>query len=161
MKYDWSQVLTPEEKIITQFSISNKYLSINLAALIILAVILVLFTIIFPEYFIFLVCASIISVMFGFVIYSFYLPASEQYALTDKRIVAKQGFFNTNLITVDYDKITDIKVNEYFFSKLVYGCGDLIINTAGSTISEIVMLNIDAPQQIRTQILQLADKIKK
>jgi len=87
-----------------------------------------------------------------------YLKKSNQFALTNKRFLAKRGWLNVNLISIPYSKITNISVTQTFWEKTLFDCGKMIIDTAGSPGPEILLEKIENPFFIKTKIDELSSK---
>lgn len=130
MQYEkiWKKVLNPDEKVEYEFSIGNRYKMFYLILCCIIGVIL-LFS---SSYFIGIIIIG--AAIFHFV---FYLKWANAYAFTNKRIVIYRGWLSTELTSIDYDKITDVIVEEPIVDKLITSTGHLIINTAGAGFSEL------------------------
>ena len=141
----WEKVLRPEEKVIKEFSLAKKY--IIFIQIIIAFFVLIYFFIFWP-----------ISILFllGIPLAGWYLRKSNVYCLTEKRILVHRGWLSTQLISVNYKKITDIVIQEPFLEKVLFQSGHISINTAGSDLPEIILKHIEKPHQIRKKI----DKIK-
>jgi uncharacterized membrane protein YdbT with pleckstrin-like domain len=89
--------------------------------------------------------------------YGFYLRAANAYAFTNARVLVQKGWLSTNMISVDYSKITDVRIKESIIEKLFLGTGTIIINTAGSSASEIIMKSIKSPYELRKKLDSLMD----
>ena len=50
--------------------------------------------------------------------YGFYFKIANAYAFTDHRVLAHRGWLSTNLVSIDYSKITNVTVEEPFFTKI-------------------------------------------
>lgn len=143
----WAKILSPNEEIKYEFSIGDRYLKIGLIAGCVWGVIL-LFLISWLGIIVILTC--------GFY-YGWYLKEANKYAFTDKRVLIHRGWLSTNLISVDYNKITDIEVQEPFLDRVFYKTGSLLINTAGTTFKEIVLKHIKNPYEIKKKLDELRD----
>lgn len=135
----WNNILSPKEEIKKQFGVGKKFIKYNFIFWLIIGI-------------------AGLPILIGFIIlpitlfyYLVYIKKAYQYALTNKRILVKKGLFSTKFTSVDYDKITDIHVNEPFWQKF-YKTGDLIVNTAGSDTAEIVLNYIENPYKVKKEI---------
>lgn len=99
-----------------------------------------------------------LSVMFY---YQKYLTLSHQYALTNKRVLIKEGWLDSKVITIDYDTITDIKIYKSFINKIFCKTAMLYINTAGSAEMEGTLKNIETPYEIKKIINYHTNLFKK
>jgi len=153
MNYEkiWEKVLGSDEKIEYEFSIGDRYLK----------VIFVFFTVALVFFF-FTVDKYSSTMLFSLVcFYSFfYAPAANAYALTNKRILIHTGWLSTNLVSVEYSRITDIVVGEQFFEKLIMHSGYLRVNTAGTSSQEIILNHIENPYEVKKKIDNQKDKSK-
>lgn len=152
MKYEkiWNKVLSPNETVEYEFSIGQKYIN---------------FSLIFSGILIFLIFSwisitlAIILFLGALFYYDFYLKAANAYALTNKRVLIHRGWLSTHMTSVDYQKITDIKVREHFLDRIITQTGHIAINTAGANLTEIVIVHIDSPYEVKKKIDMLKDKI--
>ena len=144
--------ILPNEKILIKFGVSKIYSGfwIFLGILILIASIIVS---------LFFISDFWLAIFLGFALicHGFYLRLAYFYFLTDKRIIYYYRFFHTNLVSVDYKKITDLNVKENFLEKIFFGSGNLAINTAGGPKEEIIFYHIDNPHQIKNKL----DEIKR
>lgn len=92
------------------------------------------------------------AVLWLLVYYLFYIPKSNRYYLTNKRVIAVRGLFSVSTIAVDYSDITDVKVNQKFFDKFLYNMGDLFFNTPGSSEYELILKQIGSPYKIKNMV---------
>jgi uncharacterized membrane protein YdbT with pleckstrin-like domain len=158
----WQKVLASDETIEYEFSVGKLFRQFNIFIKtflgIIIAVLLYSFWLIlklpFPEIFFGIFFLYFIFLVFY---YGFYLKAANAYALTNKRVLIHQGWLSTDLICVDYNKITDLTVVVPFFESLITGTGDLHIDTAGTPMQEIVLRHIAAPYEIRKKLEEIRD----
>ena len=86
-----------------------------------------------------------------------YLNVANKYAFTDKRALIHRGWLSTRLISVDYDKITDIYVEEPFLDRVLTKTGHLAINTAGTSVQEVVLKHIEKPYEAKKKIDQIRE----
>jgi len=146
VKHIWEKVLSPEEEIKFEFSLGKRYISFARNFWIVLGVPLLL-----------LYGLGIIFIVAGF-LWGWYLRRANNYALTNKRILVLKGWLSTHLTSVDYNKITDVKIKQPFFERTVFDTGSLIINTAGSDLPEIILNNIENPYQIKKKLDEIKEK---
>jgi len=131
-------ILSPDEEIKHEFTVGKSYIKINLIIWFVVSLFLFL-----------------IPLPFAFFYYSFYLKRAKQYYFTNKRVIIKNGWLDTNVASINYDMITDITVNQKFLDKLFYKTGNIYVNTAGSHGKEGVMLNIEHPHKIKRKLEEI------
>jgi len=90
----------------------------------------------------------------------FYIKKAYQYALTNKRLLAKRGWLSTSLISIEYEKITDILVKQGFLDKSFFDVGVLAINTAGTGGHELIMKNIGEPYRVKQELYEKIEQSK-
>lgn len=81
------------------------------------------------------------------------------YAITDQRVIISKGIFTEKFISITYNKITDIGLEQSFWDK-VFNIGKLKIDTPGSDEIEGILENVSKPLVIKKKIsdLQTASK---
>ncbi len=139
----WQKVLSKDEVIKEEFSISNKYINIWGTFW---TVLLGLFTI--PFFF--------VGALFPAFYYFFYVKKANLYAFTNKRVLIHRGWLSTNLVSIDYTKITNVFISQSIFQKLLTRTGSIAIDTAGTGGQEIYLKSINEPYKIK----QLLDSLK-
>ena len=143
----WVKFLNPAEEIKYEFTLGKEYLKVGLISGCIVGF---LFLFLF---FLFGISIILISVFY----YGWYLKNANKYAFTDKRVLIYKGWLSTKLTSIDYDKITDIEVREPFLDKQAYKTGILSINTAGTTLREVVLRYIENPYEVKKKLDELRD----
>lgn len=142
-KRTWKKVLNKDEKVKYEFSIGGGY---RMCGLILGVVIGAVLSFLHIGIWIFL------AALFY---YGFYLKAANAYAFTNARVIIKRGWLSTTLISIDYKKITDVTVNEPIFDRLITHTGHLTINTAGTSLPEVVLVHITRPYEVKKKLDQL------
>lgn len=138
----WQKVLNPHEEVKYEFTVSKRYRYwIAVSA----GILFGLLSIILPPLGIPLLILTLFHSLF-------YMQRANIYAFTTDRIVIHQGWLSTKMTTVDYNKITDIHVNEPLLERVLYKTGNLAINTAGSSKLEIVLKNIERPFEVKKKL---------
>lgn len=148
MKFNWNRILSKDEEVKKEFGISNYYLT----------VIFVITTI---------AAALTLSTGFGIALtifflgsfYCFYLKKSRHYAFTNKRIILVDSFIGANIVSVEYDKITDVEIDQAPIDQIL-GWGNLIINTAGTHSSFMSMPYVENPHAIKQTLIDIRDHKK-
>jgi uncharacterized membrane protein YdbT with pleckstrin-like domain len=82
---------------------------------------------------------------------------SNYLALTARAVVRHEGFINRHERAIPLNHVQDTSVTTGFFSNLL-GVGNIRIESAGGTGTEIVMKNIDKPEEFRTRLFEQIDK---
>ena len=172
------KILSPNEKIEYQFSLGERYLKIKkfitvLIGLIIFLIIslplyfqfgfgiitieLIITTIELSMTIVLLVLGVCLALLIGFSHFYFgwLLKRSNIYIITNKRIVIHKGWLNTNLKSIDFNQITDIKVIESFFERIFFNTGTLKIDTAGKDDYSVILSHIENPYKIKTKIIDI------
>ena len=88
-----------------------------------------------------------------------YLRLSNNYYLTNKRLIIREGVFNIEMKTIEYDKITDMETSQTFLERFISMSGDIFVSTAGTTELDANLYNIDSPTELKASINTLRDKI--
>ena len=146
MQYEniWQKVLTEGEKVEHEFSISSRYLMYRF---ILWAIIGFIAWILSEE---FMTGAAIVAVAAFY--YLFYKKKANAYAFTSKRVVIHNGWLSTHATSVDYDKITDVRVEEPFIDKLITKTGNFAIITAGTGSQPITLKHVDSPYELKKKL---------
>lgn len=139
----WDKILNSDEKVAYEFSIAKEY---RLFWIIVFCLIGILFIVGG------MIGTGIFIILITLFYTGFYLKKSNVYAFTNRRVVVHRGWLSTKMISVEYDKITDVKVSESFLGRFLTSSGTLIINTAGSIRDEIVLNNVPSPYEIKKKL---------
>lgn len=146
----WSKVLSQDEKVLYEFSVSGRWVKTNLViwSIILAPLALVgLFGRNGGAFFWAIVLYGVVWFYFGF-----YIKAAHAYAFTDKRVLVHVGWLSTKMISIDYGKITDLFVAEKFLDRLIFKTGKIVINTAGTSGHEAVLINVAEPYEIKKKL---------
>lgn len=140
LKYQqiWSKVLSNGEEVKHEFSISDKFLKLNLVCGIIFSIPLM-----------FLAGFGFFVLTVSLIYNLWYAKVANAYAFTNKRVLIHRGWLNTSLVSVDYHKITDVFVEQGFLDKIIAKSGNIAIDTAGSNQKAIIIKNIDSPYEAK------------
>jgi len=144
-QYNWENLLSPGEEIKFEFSLGKRYINLSRNFWIIVGI---------P--FLFFYGLGIIFILVG-LFWAWYLRRANNFAFTNKRVLVLKGWLSTRLTSIDYDKITDLKIEQHFFERTIFNAGSLIINTAGTPFHEVILTNIENPYQVKQEL----DQIKK
>ncbi len=147
------KIISSDEKILLEFGVAKIYSNfwVFLGFLISVAGLIVS---------LFFISDFWLAILLGLALvgYGFYLQKAYFYFLTNKRAIYYWRFFSTELISIDYQKITDIKVKENFLEKIFFGSGNLLINTAGTPKEEIVFSHIADPHIIKRKLEEIKSR---
>lgn len=143
MEYEkiWKKILTPDEEVKFEFTIGKLYCI--LAA--------ILWTI-FGALTIHIYGLGIFVTIIAWVYYGWYVKRANAFAFTNKRVLVHRGIIATHLISVDFNKITDVQVKESLLEKIFAKTGNLIINTAGTPFNEIILEHVEMPYEIKKKL---------
>ena len=78
-------------------------------------------------------------------------------ALTKRSIVRRTGVFTKEERAVPLNQVQDISIS-YGIIRRMLGHGDIRIETAGSGGTEIIMKNVDKPEEFRSRVFEQIDK---
>ena len=148
MNFSWSNILSADESLQKEFSISFRYRNIFLLSTSVLALFVIFFSIF----------AAIFLFLLG-LLYWYYLKKAKHYCFTNKRMVLVDSFLGQSVTSVDYNQITDVEVEQSFFDQSA-NWGTLVINTAGTHTPEVIISFIDNPLVIKKTLDEIRDKIK-
>jgi uncharacterized membrane protein YdbT with pleckstrin-like domain len=144
MKFKWDKFLSPGEILKKDFSISKRFTSAILVIVIILTILIAIMSIF----------GGLIILLMG-LFYWYYLTKSKHYAFTNKRVLLVESFWGENLISMDFNQITDIEINQSYFDQMG-GWGTIDIHTAGTNTPQTDIPFIDSPFEIK----QTLDEIR-
>jgi uncharacterized membrane protein YdbT with pleckstrin-like domain len=149
------KIISPQEKILAEFGVAKIYSGFWIFLGFLILIISVIVSL-------FYISDFWLAILFGLalIFYGFYLRLAYFYFITDKRLVYYYQFLHTQLISVDYQKITDLSVKENFLEKIFFGSGNLAINTAGGPKEEIIFSHIDNPHFIKRKIDEIISSQK-
>ena len=89
-----------------------------------------------------------------FLVRAWILYRSTEFAVTDKRIIAKTGLISRSTAEMFLDKVESLQVEQTVMGR-VLGYGTVTIRGTGATLEPI--RNISAPLELRKQFMQAAD----
>lgn len=143
MKYEkvWRKVLADDETVQYEFSIGDKYRRFRM-------ILWVLVTVWF-----------VFPIPFVLFYFGYYLRVANAYAFTNRRVLAHRGWLSTDMLSVDYAKITDVRVVEPFLDRIFTKTGNITINTAGPTSDQITLMHVQAPYDIKKRLDALKDAV--
>ncbi len=146
MNYEkiWRKTLSEGEKIEYEFSVGSRYRKFGLIVWAIISLPALL-----------LYGLGLLVFLLALFYYSFYLKVANAYAFTNKRVIIHTGWLSTGIISIDYDKITDISVKEPFFDRIITKTGYLTINTASTTLHEVLLQHITSPYEVKKKLDEL------
>jgi membrane protein YdbS with pleckstrin-like domain len=163
MNPNWKKYLSENEKIVFEFSLAKKYLAFlrfQWMGYSFLLLFVSLFCFKSKIWFLKILGYLFLFISFLFFIISlwvpWYLKKSNQFALTNKRFLAKRGWLNVNLVSIPYSKITDISASQSFWERNLFNCGKISVDTAGSPGPELVLEKIENPFLIKAKIDEIS-----
>ncbi len=150
------QLLAPNEEIRYQFGIGMFYAQMTIAPFIVFGILCLIsagFITDPPLISIVLGLLGIFLIIMG-LLFGHYYNTAFKYIFTNRRIIIHNGWLSTKTASLDYDKITDIRVIQDYWEKIFYQTGTLTIDTAGGPDNDeaIILKNINSPYQVK-QIL--------
>jgi uncharacterized membrane protein YdbT with pleckstrin-like domain len=74
--------------------------------------------------------------------------------IDDAKLTLSSGLLNVHTITVYYSEITDIKISQNLWERIL-NYGKIYVNTSGRTEYELVERNIPRPHKVRELIEQI------
>lgn len=148
MNYDWNKILSPDEQLQAEFTISTKYIQAITTAILIVGIIACFVSI----------YAGILVIILGGV-YFLYLSRAKHYCFTNKRIVLVDSFFGVSITSIDYSQVTDIEVEQSVIDQFG-GWGTLTINTAGNNSPAFRLSFVENPQDKKAKMDEIRDKNK-
>ena len=100
---------------------------------------------------------GLVFLFFGFIrcIMVYISRATNEYCVTNKRIIFKFGFLTTDTNEINLDRIEGVKVQQSVTDKIV-GRGDVLVNGVGSEFVE--MKKISDPTGLRRAILESVNR---
>jgi uncharacterized membrane protein YdbT with pleckstrin-like domain len=78
-------------------------------------------------------------------------------ALTKQAIIRRRGVFTKDERAVPLNRVQDISIT-YGIVRRILGHGDIRIETAGTAGTEIIMKNVDKPEEFRTLVFKQIDE---
>lgn len=82
---------------------------------------------------------------------------SQEYLVTNRRVIQISGFFNKNVVDSSLEKVNDVKMSQSFFGR-IFDYGDVEILTA-SEIGTNLFKRIGNPVKFKTAMLNAKEKI--
>ena len=78
-------------------------------------------------------------------------------ALTNRSVIRHKGVFTKEERAVPLNQVQDVSIS-YGIVRRILGHGDVKIETAGSSGTEIVMQNVDKPEEFRSRVFEQIDR---
>ncbi|KKT92899.1 MAG: hypothetical protein UW94_C0011G0011 [Parcubacteria group bacterium GW2011_GWA2_45_14] len=106
----------------------------------------------------------ILGFLLGIVAVSVYLPILYRryfvhYAITDRRVMTREGLLHKTFVTADLPSVTDVTIDESFLERVLTGTGIVGINTAGSNRVELHFDHVKRPFALRKEIYRNQYKV--
>lgn len=145
MQFNWKKTLSPGEEIRREFGISKTYST----AVLILTVLIAVLTWSSSIF------AGTTVIILGLV-YWIYITHSKHYAFTNKRIVLVDFFLGLSTISIDYNQITDIQIEQSFVEQIL-GFGTFIVNTSSTHTPQTKLPFVSSPSELKQTLDQIRD----
>lgn len=144
----WQRFLLPGERLIHAFSVSGAYVFVfwGLPVLALGAAAIAATTLSGP------MAALLFIGALGLLLPITYQLFFIHYAITDRRVLAREGILRKRLVTVELRSITDITVQESLLERLITKTGTIGLNTAGSPQIELYFHHVRRPINLRQDI---------
>lgn len=146
-----NDLLQKGEKISDQITFSQRYVN---------ATQIIVYILCFCAFYAF-VEALVFCLIAVFVYCNFYLKAANQYYITNKRIIRREGLISVDYSSISYQKITDFKLKQNLFERFVTRSGSIYFSSAGSSGFEVKFQNIDKPFKTLKLINELIAESKR
>jgi len=143
----WAKTLSSDERVEYEFSIGSRYQTVWLTVWGALSALLLIAG-----------GLGVLTFVAALFYYKFYSRVANAYAFTNKRVLIHRGWLSTHTTSIDYAMITDVQVGEPFLERLITRTGNLSINTAGSSMREVVLTHVAAPYEIKKRLDALKDR---
>ncbi|HEY8067588.1 MAG TPA: PH domain-containing protein [Burkholderiales bacterium] len=100
------------------------------------------------------VLLAVVVVGIGILVWAYIRYRTTEFAVTDKRIIAKTGLVSRNTTELFLDKVESLHVEQSVPGR-IFDFGTITIHGTGTTTEPI--RNISAPLMLRKQFMQAAD----
>lgn len=91
--------------------------------------------------------------------YLYYLRISHEYVFTNHRILIKRGWISNKTISIHYNRITDVSINQNIIDRILK-IGSVSISTAGSEGYKAVLAHVSKPHQIKRRLYSLKESYR-
>ena len=85
---------------------------------------------------------------------------SNEFVLTDQRVVVKRGWLNIQTVSIQYARITDVSIAQTLIDRILK-IGALSISTAGNEGHRIAMAHVEDPQGLKKELHELKEKYRR
>jgi uncharacterized membrane protein YdbT with pleckstrin-like domain len=144
----WRKYLLPDERSIHTFGVSGLYITMFWIVPMLLVFIAAGAVALFNP----LLGLLLTIPALGLLIPTLYQLFFIHYAITDQRMMEREGIFHKRFITVDFGSVTDVFIHEPFLERLLTGTGTLGVNTAGGPRMELIFNHVRRPYKLRNDI---------
>src|SRR3989344_1875725 len=146
----WQRFLLPGERAIHTFGISGGYIFVfwvlPFLLMLVLAGAIGLSNAV--------LCFFFLIPAFSFLVPVFYELLFVHYAITDQRVMEREGVLHKRFVTVDLPSITDVLIREPFFERFITHTGTISVNTAGGPGIELRFRHVRRPFDVRQDIFR-------
>lgn len=144
----WGKFLLPGERAIHTFGVSGAYIVlfwvVPFLAMLLAAVVMMFVNV--------LLGALFIIPSLSLLLPAFYSQFFVHYAITDRRVMEREGVLHKRFVTVDLASITDVLIHEPFLERFITRTGTISVNTAGSPGSELTYRHVRRPFDVKQDI---------
>ena len=151
----WQRFLLPGEKMIHMFGVSGLYVATFWGGPLLLALVLAAMVGISNP----VLGGLLLIVVATALIPIFYLFYFVHYAITDRRVMSREGIFHKRFVTVSLRSITDVSITEPFLQRLITHTGTIAVNTAGSPGVELYYRHVRHPFERRKVIYKRLQRV--
>ena len=144
----WQRFLLPGEKLMHSFGVSRRYIMVFFA----LPAVAFLLAGLGVGADNALLGILLVIPAFGLMMPVLFLWLFVHYAITDGRVMVREGVLHKHFVTVNYRTITDVTVRELFLERIFTRTGTVGVNTAGSNRVELYWRHVARPQDRRRDI---------
>ncbi len=99
-----------------------------------------------------------VLVVARWVIWPFLVWWNTIYAITDRRLVQRQGVFNRSGHDMPLSRLNDVKFSHNVVER-VLGCGTLVVESAGE-VGQLVLTDVPRVEQVQRTLYRLSDGIR-
>jgi len=89
----------------------------------------------------------------------YYLRISNEFVFTNKRLLVKRGWLNTKLVSINYNRITDVSIKQYLIDRILK-IGSLSVSTAGNDGYRVVLVHIQEPHLLKSRLHDLKESYR-
>jgi len=88
-----------------------------------------------------------------------YLKISNEFIFTNKRLIVKRGWLNTSLVSINFNRITDVSIEQSLVDRFLK-IGTLSVSTAGNEGYRVTLSHIKEPHFLKRQLHDLKESYR-